>query len=318
MLSLLVSRALDGQRVERTDVDFLIDYPDLEALIEAAHHVTQSCASPVFNVCTIINAKAGRCSENCRWCAQSKHYPTHVAATPMVNVDRGLDAEARARANDIHRLSNVTAGRKLSRNEMRALMPVIEATSKGDVDICASLGLMTEEELRTLKASGLTRYHCNLETGRNFFPKVCTSHTYDDKCRTIEAARRAGLDLCSGGLFGMGETMADRLDLACDLARLGIGSIPMNFLHPIPGTPLEAMPPLTDDEVLRTITAFRLINPKACLRFAGGRMRLSDSVVRRALHAGINGAIVGDLLTTAGSTVANERHLAVEAGYRIR
>ena len=237
--------------------------------------------------------------------------------TPVVSVERAKAALERTKANGIRRLSYVTAGRKLSARELREITPVIEATSHKSVEICASFGLQTETELRALGRAGLTRFHCNLETSERFFSEVCTSHTYEDKLKTLRAARRAGLDLCSGGLFGIGETMTDRIDLAYQLRLLDIPSIPMNFLNPIPGTPLADQPPLGDRAILRTISAFRLINPRACLRFAGGRLRLSDNVVKKALYAGINGAIVGDLLTTPGSTVERERALAREAGYTI-
>lgn len=317
MLDTLTRRAIANIPPCREELEFLVGYPDIDALIEAAHTVTVTCASRVFNFCTIINAKSGQCSENCRWCAQSAHFPTAIPVTPVVSVERAKAALERTKANGIRRLSYVTAGRKLSARELREITPVIEATSHKSVEICASFGLQTETELRALGRAGLTRFHCNLETSERFFSEVCTSHTYEDKLKTLRAARRAGLDLCSGGLFGMGETMTDRIDLAYQLRLLDIPSIPMNFLNPIPGTPLADQPPLSDRAILRTISAFRLINPRACLRFAGGRLRLSDNVVKKALYAGINGAIVGDLLTTPGSTVERERALAREAGYSI-
>lgn len=317
MLDTLTRRAIANIPPCREELEFLVGYPDIDALIEAAHTVTVTCASRVFNFCTIINAKSGQCSENCRWCAQSAHFPTAIPVTPVVSVERAKAALERTKANGIRRLSYVTAGRKLSARELREITPVIEATSHKSVEICASFGLQTETELRALGRAGLTRFHCNLETSERFFSEVCTSHTYEDKLKTLRAARRAGLDLCSGGLFGIGETMTDRIDLAYQLRLLDIPSIPMNFLNPIPGTPLADQPPLSDRAILRTTSAFRLINPRACLRFAGGRLRLSDNVVKKALYAGINGAIVGDLLTTPGSTVERERALAREAGYTI-
>ena len=156
---------------------------------------------------------------------------------------RGESAAARALEHGIRRLSFVTSGRKLSARELREIRPVVEAAASTGLEVCASMGLLTEPELTGLREAGLVRYHCNLETGPDFFPKVCTTHTQADKIRTLEAARRAGLELCSGGLFGMGETMADRIDLACGLRRLEIPSIPLNFLIPIPGTPLANRPP---------------------------------------------------------------------------
>lgn len=281
MLSLIVERALRGEASPRADLDFLEDSPALDELVEAAHLVTTKCASRVFNFCTIVNAKSGRCAEDCRWCSQSSKWTTNAPVFPIVPATRG------------------------------------ESAASTGLEVCASMGLLTEPELTGLREAGLVRYHCNLETGPDFFPKVCTTHTQTDKIRTLEAARRAGLELCSGGLFGMGETMADRIDLACGLRRLEIPSIPLNFLIPIPGTPLADRPPMTHDEVVRTVAVFRLVNPSACLRFAGGRQNLAPETARAALRAGINGAITGDLLTTPGSSVEEERRLVLEAGYSL-
>lgn len=317
MLNILVERALRGEPSERADLAFLENFEDLGALADAAHLVTTKCASPVFNFCTIINAKSGKCAEDCHWCAQSSKWSGNAPVFPIVPADRAESAAERALSHDIHRLSFVTAGRKLSARELRELRPLVEGASGPDIEICASLGLLTEAELASLHEAGLVRYHCNLETGPKFFPKVCSSHTQADKVKTLEAARRAGLDLCSGGLFGMGETMADRIDLAVELRRLEIPSIPLNFLIPIPGTPLGDRPLMTHEEIVRTVAVFRLINPTACLRFAGGRHNLTTETARAALYAGINGAITGDLLTTPGSSVEEERRLAVEAGYRL-
>ena len=317
MLSLIVERALRGEASPRADLDFLEDSPALDELVEAAHLVTTKCASRVFNFCTIVNAKSGRCAEDCRWCSQSSKWTTNAPVFPIVPATRGESAAARALEHGIRRLSFVTSGRKLSARELREIRPVVEAAASTGLEVCASMGLLTEPELTGLREAGLVRYHCNLETGPNFFPKVCTTHTQTDKIRTLEAARRAGLELCSGGLFGMGETIADRIDLACGLRRLEIPSIPLNFLIPIPGTPLADRPPMTHDEVVRTVAVFRLVNPSACLRFAGGRQNLAPETARAALRAGINGAITGDLLTTPGSSVEEERRLVLEAGYSL-
>ena len=281
MLSLIVERALRGEASPRADLDFLEDSPALDELVEAAHLVTTKCASRVFNFCTIVNAKSGRCAEDCRWCSQSSKWTTNAPVFPIVPATRGESAAARALEHGIRRLSFVTSGRKLSARELREIRPVVEAAASTGLEVCASMGLLTEPELTGLRA------------------------------------RRAGLELCSGGLFGMGETMADRIDLACGLRRLEIPSIPLNFLIPIPGTPLADRPPMTHDEVVRTVAVFRLVNPSACLRFAGGRQNLAPETARAALRAGINGAITGDLLTTPGSSVEEERRLVLEAGYSL-
>ncbi len=315
-LEILTQRAKENLPLTPEDARWLLTETDPEALYEAAHEVTKAAAPKTFSFCTIINSKSGRCSEDCRWCAQSSHWQTGVQIFPIVSAERTRDAAARAAAAGIPRFSLVTSGRKLSRREVRETAALIrEAKAGGAKEVCASLGLLTEDELRLLREAGLVRFHCNLETGARFFPFVCTTHTVEDKIAALKAAKRAGLEVCSGGLFGMGETTEDRIDLALTLRALCVPSIPMNFLVPIPGTPLEHSPALPDETVLKTIALFRFANPTAYLRFAGGRMRLSEAVVRKALHIGINSAIAGDLLTTSGSVVENDRKLAAEAGY---
>ena len=195
MLSLIVERALRGEASPRADLDFLEDSPALDELVEAAHLVTTKCASRVFNFCTIVNAKSGRCAEDCRWCSQSSKWTTNAPVFPIVPATRGESAAARALEHGIRRLSFVTSGRKLSARELREIRPVVEAAASTGLEVCASMGLLTEPELTGLREAGLVRYHCNLETGPDFFPKVCTTHTQTDKIRTLEAARRAGLKL---------------------------------------------------------------------------------------------------------------------------
>ena len=190
-----------------------------------------------------------------------------------------------------------------------------EVRERYGLDTCASLGLLGREELQRLRDAGVRRYHCNLETAPSFFPSLCTTHTIADKLTTIRTARELGLEVCSGGIIGMGESMRQRAELALALREAEPVSIPLNILCPIPGTPLEHAKPLTEREVLHTVAVFRMVHPRVQLRFAGGRDRLSREGQLRAMRIGVNGAIVGDLLTTVGSTVAEDRRLTAEAGY---
>ncbi|MFR7810614.1 MAG: biotin synthase BioB [Butyricimonas faecihominis] len=176
------------------------------------------------------------------------------------------------------------------------------------------MGLLTREQLKRLKDAGITRYHCNLETSRRYFSTLCTSHTMDEKIETIRHALELGMEVCSGGIIGMGETIEDRVDLALTVRELGVKSIPMNVLNPIPGTPLEGAAPLTDEEVLTTVAVFRFINPDALLRFAGGRALIAH-IEEDAIRAGINSAIVGDLLTTIGSKVIEDMEKVKRLGF---
>ena len=180
------------------------------------------------------------------------------------------------------------------------------------------MGLVDEDTLRALKAAGVSRYHCNMETSSEFFPSLCTTHTPDDKRRVIRAARAAGMTVCSGGIIGMGETMSDRIQMAFELRALEVDSVPINILNPIKGTPLEHVPAISEDEIIRTVAVFRFILPSTTLRFAGGRARLSRATVKRILQGGMNGVMIGDLLTTAGNDARDDFRLFEECGFQIK
>ncbi|MFU0841351.1 MAG: Biotin synthase [Burkholderia sp.] len=317
-LSDIKARSLAGEKLTRDEALWLALEAPKKALYDAAADITAKAAPRDFNFCTIINAKSGRCGEDCRWCAQSKRYETGAAVYPLVDVTRARRSALAAKRCGVPRWSLVTSGRKLSAREVCEIAVLIrDAASLGGIEVCASLGLMRGEELRALKAAGLRRFHCNLETGPAFFPKVCSTHTQADKIAALRAAKAAGLEICSGALFGMGETMADRAELALLLRGLEVPSIPLNFLSPVKGTPLEHQAPLSDDEILTTVALFRFVNPTAYLRFAGGRSRISPAAEREAVRIGVNASIVGELLTTRGSPLEHDRALAAEAGYRL-
>ena len=211
----------------------------------------------------------------------------------------------------------MTSGRALSDGETDRVCGIYRRIgSEVDISLCASLGLLSKEQLVRLRQSGVRRYHCNLETAPSYFGELCTTHTQQQKLQTIAWAREAGLEICCGGIIGMGETMEDRVDLALTVRELGVKSIPMNVLNPIPGTPLEGAAPLADEEVLTTVAVFRFINPDAFLRFAGGRALIAH-IEEDAIRAGINSAIVGDLLTTIGSKVMEDMEKVKRLGFTI-
>ncbi len=289
----------------------------IEALLDGAAKITRTFCPRVFDTCSIANARSGRCSENCKWCAQSAHFDTGCSHYDIIDHDTCM-AMARDNAEKgVHRFSLVASGRKTSGKALDAMISMLkEVKAKYPIHTCASLGLLNKDELKQLWDAGVHRYHCNLETAPSYFHHLCTTHTIEDKIATIDAARELGFEVCSGGIIGMGETRRQRMELAITLRRVNPHSIPINILSPIPGTPLGKMPLISEEEVLIAIALFRFAHPKVQLRFAGGRARLSDESMIRAMEVGINGATVGDLLTTLGRTIAEDKVAVAKAGYQ--
>lgn len=257
-------------------------------------------------LCTIINAKSGACPEDCAFCSQSRHHSTGVPSyslKPTVEILRARDVSARL---PVQHFGVVTSGRRLSRREVSTLAEMIGShPPKSPPAWCASLGALPEDELRELKQAGLKRFHHNLETAASYFCQICTTHNFDDRVRTIQNAQRAGLEICSGGILGMGESLRQRVELACTLHELEVNSIPINFLIPLPGTRLQSLSPIRPLEALLAVAMFRLTNPRAEIKVCAGRVHLRD-LQSLIFAAGANGMMIGDLLTVAGRNVAED------------
>jgi adenosylmethionine-8-amino-7-oxononanoate aminotransferase/biotin synthase len=313
----LKQRVIQGGSITREEATQLADIENKEELYAAAGEITRHFGKPAFNPCSIINARAGKCSENCKWCAQSGHYHTDSDVHGIVSAEQVLNQAHYDESKGVKRFCQVTSGRAVKGEALKKVCDNYrELREKTNLFLCGSLGLLNKEDLQQLWDAGMRRYHCNLETAPSYFGELCTTHTIEEKIQTLKWAREVGFELCSGGIIGMGETRDQRIELAFKLLEVQPNSIPINILSPIKGTPLADTPLISDEEILITIAVFRFVHPKAELRFAGGRKRLSHDVQLKALNIGINSAVVGDMLTTTGSKIDDDRALAIEAGYK--
>ena len=296
-----------GACITQEEAQALSETPEKEALYAAADQIRAHFMGPNIDTCSIMNAQSGRCSEDCQWCSQSKRFETGVPEYRLVSAEEGVRMALANSRQGVARFSLVTSGRALKPKQVEKACEIYRAIGKqSPIKLCASMGLLRTAELKTLKAAGVERYHCNIETSASHFPRLCTTHSFADKVRTIREAKAVGMKVCSGGIFGMGETMAQRIEMAFALRELEIDSIPINILDPINGTPLQGSRPLTDDEVLVSIALFRFINPSAHLRLAGGR-KLISHLQEKALTAGISAVMVGDYLTTLGANIEQDK-----------
>lgn len=312
----LKEKILDGYIINKKDALLLLN-EDLDLLCKYADELREHFCKDSFDMCTIINGKSGKCSENCKYCAQSSHFNTSVEEYPLLDLETIKEGAKYNDEKGVLRYSVVTSGKKLSDKEVDTFCEVYKKIKKETkLSLCASHGLLSFENFQKLKAAGVTRYHNNLEASRNFFPQICTTHTYDDKINTIKAAQMAGLEVCSGGIMGLGETMEDRIDMVLDLREIGIKSIPVNILNPIKGTPMENNRPISKEEAQRIVAIYRFIIPEGTIRLAGGRGLLDDKG-RAIFNSGANAAITGDMLTTAGITIDDDMSMLKELGYKV-
>ncbi len=289
-------------------------HDDLPALLAATNTVRLRNFGNRVKLCSIVNAKCGSCSEDCSYCAQSAHHPQ--AATQTFN---RLDPEQlqadrqQASQNPIGHFGIVTSGEALGEAELERVRQALAGSDTAGPHWCASLGCLTQAQLERLRAAGLRRFHHNLETAESFFPQICTTHSYAKRLATVRHAKAAGLQVCCGGILGLGESLEQRVEFARTLRDLEVDSIPMNFLVPIPGTRLERAPTMTPLEILLAIVMFRLVCPTPEIRLAAGRVHLRR-LQAMVFHAGCSGIMIGDLLTIAGDNVQADLQMLADLG----
>lgn len=313
----LYKQVLEGYPISKEEAYRLNDY-DVEVLRKYAKSIQEVLCGKTFDLCTIVNGKSGACSEDCKYCAQSAHYMTDIPTYHLLKPEVFIQDAHSHEQEGVLRYSIVTSGKKLSKKEIEDVSEIYKRISeKCNLKLCASHGLLEEDDFIKLKRAGVVRYHNNLETSRRYFSEVCSTHTFEDKIKTIKAAQKVGLQVCSGGLFGMGENMQDRIDMAFELRELGVQSIPINVLVPVAGTPMEHVESVSEIEILKSIAIYRFIHPQAFIRLAGGRVRLTDNG-RLAFEGGANATITGNLLTTCGNTIQDDLKMLKKLGFEVK
>lgn len=294
-----------------------IQEEDLLELFIYANKLRSHFRKRFVDLCAIINAKSGACPEDCSFCAQSARHKTSVDVYPLVDKEVVMRKAEEAKGNGVRRFCIVISGRKASREDLKKIGKFIEGIRNMGLLPCATLGLLERDELLFLKDHGLERYHHNLETSERFFPNICSTHTFKEKLRTIETAKSLGLSVCSGGIFGLGEEWEDRIDMALTLRKLQVDSIPINFLIPIKGTPLEDIDMLSPLEALKIVSLYRFILPDREIRLCGGRAQVLGEFNSMIFFAGADAILTGNYLTTTGRTYSDDLRLISLLGLEI-
>ncbi|MCX7770806.1 MAG: biotin synthase BioB [Proteobacteria bacterium] len=299
----LKDRAITSRDLDFNDAiklfEFGMSYPFL--LMGLASEIREYFKGKKINLCGIVNAKSGRCGEDCKFCAQSVYHKTGVQTYPLLTADEIIEKAKEAKDSGAHMFGIVTSGTKISsEKEWNIIYEAVEGINKLGIKACASLGLLDEERAYELKRRGLYRYHHNLETSESFFPNICTTHEYREDIVTVLNAKKAGLSTCCGGIIGLGERIEHRIELAMTLRDLDVDSVPINILNPIKGTPLENLPPLTPIEILVTISIFRFLLPDKDIKLCGGKEKNLRQLLPLGIVAGCNSLMTGNYLTTTG------------------
>lgn len=277
---------------------------DLEELLKISAKV---CSNRV-ELCSLISARTGKCSQDCKYCAQSSHYRTNIETNPLLSPEEVKKAALRAKEHKSLRFAIVTSGKTPDESDFDTMIEMIKEINKIDgLNSCASIGILNEEQAKRLADAGLKRFHHNINTCRSYHPQICTTHSYEDRINTVKLVRKYGMELCCGVIIGMGESIEQRVEIAMELAQIHPDSIPLNILMPIKDTPFENYLDKIDEEgIMRTIAIIKIANPDSVVRFCGGRMRLSEKNQELMLKNCVEGILTGDYLTTTGKTPEND------------
>jgi len=317
-LKLILGRVIRKKIITKKDSLFLTSRVDLWDLLHGAYTIKKHFFGGKIHLCSIINAKSGNCSENCKFCAQSFHNNAKIKTYGLVSSKAIKDAYFKARNSRVDGFSIVTSGNKLSTKEIDQLSGTItELCAQNKTPyLCLSIGRLSPQVISKLKKSGVTKCHHNLETSRRFFPNICSTHTYRDRIETIRNLKKAGIKVCSGGIFGLGEGWGDRVALALMLKELDVDSVPLNFLMPVKGTSLDDVKSLAPMDALKIIAIFRYILPDKDIRICAGREAVLRSLQSLMFYAGATGMMVGGYLTQPGRRVADDFQMLADLGLR--
>lgn len=317
-IDIIGMKALSGEGITREEALFILNLEDnyILHLLAWTDRMRQTFAGNMIDLCSVINARSGGCTEDCSFCAQSVHFSTGIGAYPLLPVDTIVENARKASTHGTTKFCLATSGNGIRNDkELDKLCTAVKRIrSEVGIGVCATLGALTEEEMIALKAAGLTRFHHNLETAEAYFPKICTTHTYQDRVEEVMLAKKVGISTCSGGLFGIGESIGHRVDLAFELMALDVDSIPINFLMPAPGTPMADAAPLSPSDALKIIALFRLLMPEKEIRICGGRTAMLHDLHSLIFASGANGMMIGNYLTKGGRDPGKDLQMLRDLG----
>lgn len=304
-------------------VDVKIDKDELLRLynldLDELLSISSKYLSDGVEFCSLVNARNGKCSQDCKYCAQSSHYCTDIETFPLIDIEEVKKSALDAKSHMASRFAIVTSGKTPDESDFDKMLEMIHEVNKIEgIKSCASIGILNEEQAKKLSKSGLKRFHHNINTSRSYYPEICTTHSFEDRLNTCRLVKKYGMELCCGVILGMGESIEQRVEMALELAEIQPDSIPINILMPIPKTPFENYYDKIDEEnILRTLAVFKIANPKSILRFCGGRMRLSEENQKKALLTCVEGIMTGNYLTTVGKAPKEDIETVKKLGKKI-